>query len=55
MPGYLDNYAQFKAKGVDDIYVVSVNDIFVVNAWKQNLLGDKDTVKFGAYPAAVHL
>jgi 2-Cys peroxiredoxin 5 len=31
---------------VNDIYVVSVNDIFVVNAWKESLSGNKETVKF---------
>ena len=38
-----------KAKGINDIYVVSVNDMFVVNAWKEKLLGDekKGTIKFG--------
>lgn len=33
LPGFLDNEANFKAKGVDEIVVVSVNDVFVMNAW----------------------
>ncbi|RPA86188.1 Redoxin-domain-containing protein [Ascobolus immersus RN42] len=37
VPGYLSNYEAFAAKGYKDIYVVCVNDIFVVNAWKKQL------------------
>lgn len=30
IPGYIDAYEQFKAKGVKNIYVVGVNDVFVM-------------------------
>ncbi len=30
IPGYIDNYEAFKAKGVTGIYVVAVNDQFVM-------------------------
>jgi len=30
VPGYLQNYDKFKAKGINEIYVVSVNDVFVM-------------------------
>jgi peroxiredoxin len=33
LPGFLDKEADFKAKGIDEIVVVSVNDVFVMNAW----------------------
>jgi peroxiredoxin len=33
LPGYLDKAAAFKAKGVDTIACVSVNDAFVMGAW----------------------
>ncbi|TAL78389.1 MAG: peroxiredoxin [Beijerinckiaceae bacterium] len=33
LPGFRDNEANFKAKGIDEIVVVSVNDVFVMNAW----------------------
>ena len=37
LPGYVSNYDAFKAKGVDEIWCVSVNDAFVMNAWgKEN-------------------
>lgn len=33
VPSYLENYDQLKAKGVDEIWCVSVNDAFVMGAW----------------------
>ena len=36
LPGYMAHQADFKAKGVDEIAVVSVNDVFVMDAWEKN-------------------
>ncbi len=33
LPGYIEKAAEIKAKGVDDIVCVSVNDAFVMGAW----------------------
>lgn len=33
VPGYLANYDQLKAKGVDEIWCLAVNDAFVMGAW----------------------
>ncbi len=33
LPGYENSAADFAAKGIDDIYVMSVNDTFVMNKW----------------------
>ena len=36
LPGYVVNADSIKAKGVDTIACVSVNDAFVMDAWGQN-------------------
>ena len=33
LPGFIDNAKTLKAKGIDIIACISVNDIFVMNAW----------------------
>ena len=33
LPGFVDKAAEIKAKGVDTIACVSVNDVFVMDAW----------------------
>ena len=37
LPGFEENYQKFKDAGIDEIYVVSVNDSFVMNAWAEHL------------------
>ena len=36
LPGYEELYEEIKAQGVDEIYCLSVNDAFVMNAWFTN-------------------
>lgn len=40
LPGFIEHEAAIKEKGVDEIAVVAVNDVHVVNAWKQASKGD---------------
>jgi peroxiredoxin len=36
LPGFEQNFAEFKALGIKDIYCVSVNDAFVMNCWAKD-------------------
>ena len=36
LPGYVDHHEKYKAKGVDYIVCISVNDPFVMDAWGKN-------------------
>ena len=42
LPGFKEHLADFRAKGVDTVACVSVNDAFVMKAWgeSQSVLGD---------------
>lgn len=45
LPGFVDHAATIKAKGVDEIACMSVNDAFVMGAWgKSANVGDKVTM-----------
>ena len=37
LPGYINNYKKYKAKGIDHIACISVNDPFVMEAWGKSL------------------
>ncbi|MEN9527408.1 MAG: hypothetical protein RLY56_1359 [Pseudomonadota bacterium] len=42
LPGYLQHFDALKAKGVDTVACMAVNDMFVMNAWgKSSNVGDK--------------
>ena len=42
LPGYVSNAATIKAKGIDTIACMAVNDVFVMGAWGQSAnVGDK--------------
>ena len=36
LPGFEKHYGKLKATGIDEIYCVSVNDSFVMNAWAKD-------------------
>jgi peroxiredoxin len=37
LPGYEMAYEDLKAKGIDEVYCISVNDTFVMNSWLNSL------------------
>jgi glutaredoxin/glutathione-dependent peroxiredoxin len=37
VPGYIEHFDAIKAKGVDEIWCISVNDPFVMGAWGRDL------------------
>ena len=39
LPGFLENLEVFKSKGIDDIYVLAVNDVWVVDSWAKSTGG----------------
>jgi peroxiredoxin len=42
LPGFVQQAAQIKGKGIDTIACMAVNDVFVMNAWgKHSNVGDK--------------
>ena len=44
LPGFVDKEADLKAKGVDEIACVSVNDAFVMGAWAKSANADGVTM-----------
>ena len=50
LPGYVDNADKIKAKGIDNIFCLSVNDPFVMNAWGEaNNVASKITMLSDPY------
>jgi peroxiredoxin len=45
LPGFLTNADKIKQKGIDEIAVTGVNDVFVMDAWKKNT-GAEGKVEF---------
>lgn len=44
LPRYNELYPVFKNNGIDDIYCLSVNDTFVMNAWQDDQSAEKITM-----------
>lgn len=47
LPGYVENAAQLRAKGVDTIACLSVNDAFVMGAWGEQQKAGDDVMMLG--------
>lgn len=59
LPGFIQNAAALKGKGVDTIACMSVNDVFVMDAWGKSQQVGEDVVMLadgnGAFAKAVGL
>ncbi|KAF7813783.1 peroxiredoxin-2F, mitochondrial-like [Senna tora] len=54
VPAYKDNIEKFKAKGIDSVICVSINDPYVMNAWAEKLQA-KDAIEFyGDFDGSFH-
>ncbi|KAJ4958496.1 hypothetical protein NE237_025607 [Protea cynaroides] len=53
VPGFIEKAEEFKAKGVDEILLISVNDPFVMKAWAKTYPENKH-VKFLADGSATY-
>lgn len=40
LPGYEEKFSELKELGIEDVYCLSVNDTFVMNAWGKDLGAD---------------
>ena len=40
LPGFIENIEAIKAKGVDEVLVTGVNDVFVMGAWAKHTGGE---------------
>ncbi|KAJ8607103.1 hypothetical protein MRB53_040539 [Persea americana] len=50
IPGYFSNIQRFKSKGVAGIHVISVNDVFVMTAYREQFAKDDEYIRFLADP-----
>jgi 2-Cys peroxiredoxin 5 len=45
-PAYIEKYDEFKAKGVNEIFIITVNDAYVTKAWKEKLAPNGTPIRF---------
>ncbi|KAE9594664.1 hypothetical protein Lal_00037434 [Lupinus albus] len=54
VPTYKDNIDKFKAKGIDSVVCVAINDPYTLNAWAEKLQA-KDAIEFyGDFDGSFH-
>ncbi|KAJ9538762.1 hypothetical protein OSB04_031495 [Centaurea solstitialis] len=51
VPGFIEKSEELKAKGVEDLLLISVNDPFVMKAWKKSYAETKNVKFLGDGPA----
>lgn len=54
VPSYKNNIGKFKAKGVDSVICVAVNDPFVINGWAEKLEANHAIEFYGDFEGKFH-
>ncbi|KAG1331723.1 peroxiredoxin-2F, mitochondrial [Cocos nucifera] len=54
VPSYKNNIDKFKAKGIDSVICVAVNDPYVLNGWAENLQAKEAIDFYGDFDASFH-
>lgn len=54
VPSYKNNIDKFKAKGIDSVICVAVNDPFVMNGWAEKLQAKEAIEFYGDFDASFH-
>ncbi|KAL8486341.1 hypothetical protein ACS0TY_023148 [Phlomoides rotata] len=54
VPSYKNNIDKFKAKGVDSVICVSVNDPYVINGWAEKLQAQEAIEFYGDFDGSFH-
>ncbi len=53
LPGFIDSFKFFKEKGIDEIYCVVVNDIYVAKVWSDTTGATKIGIKIITDPLSI--
>ncbi|XP_008797052.2 peroxiredoxin-2F, mitochondrial [Phoenix dactylifera] len=54
VPSYKNNVDKFKAKGIDSVICVAVNDPYVLNGWAENLQAKEAIDFYGDFDGSFH-
>ncbi|XP_050216174.1 peroxiredoxin-2F, mitochondrial [Mercurialis annua] len=54
VPSYTKNFDKFKAKGIDSVICVAVNDPYVLNAWAEKLQANDSIEFYGDFDGSFH-
>ena len=53
LPGFIDSFQLFRNKGIDEIYCVVVNDIYVAKSWSDSTGSGKAGIKVITDPLSI--
>ena len=53
LPGFVENFGKFKEQGIDEIYCVLVNDVYVAKVWGESTGASKAGIKIITDPLSI--